>query len=560
VDKDDNRALKGYRIVSSNGDGKASSLGNDAEIVSLERKIHTFKTPFLIGTKREYYDYIDGLPDKQLLLTYKFFPSDTEKKMNADGEVLVSKAELIGIQSLGNADADDVPLDLKTECRCHTSPFGELLQEKLSFDQFLRVSDPARLMRSETVRGPSLDLDAVADGMYYYFNFKSFPSTTGLRHRGYIRFLKPYGVIRSDDHRKLEHIKCIVDCTCPDYRYRWAWANKQKGSCKVGPGTLNLCLNRAPRKTNPTGRPGLCKHLLALRDYIYGQTTNFAGKGDSYTKKLDKLVKYAHKRWINFPSELAKGKAKEKGYLDRVQRLRVGDDGIPRPGVEPVLPQRDKDVEIPEPAQLNPDDPVTTSPLPSNPADAVPPEIPSSPLGRMVSNIQDQNNEGSTNSNQRNESVSNKEKHMTLNEAKNFIATLENENPEGEDEALQLLRTIASGIEQLNATMTSSEVKDDEALPPGEDELPPKEPESDVAGDEDDEDGGVPPIPSEDQDDIPDEAPEPPKMKESKEEKKFPAFLKKKNDKKDGDKEEEDKKDEKVAESKADQIVDKLLN
>lgn len=59
-----------------------------------------------------------------------------------------------------------------------------------------------------------------------------------------------------DDHTFIAHGISIFNC--PDYRYRWAWSNKQRQSSVVGPQSLNQAWNKAPRKTNPSGAPGLC--------------------------------------------------------------------------------------------------------------------------------------------------------------------------------------------------------------------------------------------------------------------------------------------------------------
>lgn len=149
------------------------------------------------------------------------------------------------------------------------------LCERLSFDTLFRLSEPKRVARSATVRSkqtPVLgQVSANQDEAAYTFRFRSYPSTTGRTHRGFIRFFRP-----RNPRTPLEKLDCEIDCACPDYRYRWAWANKQRGSSRVGPRSLNQAWNRAPRITNPTARPGLCKHLLALRDHLYGQMVRFA--------------------------------------------------------------------------------------------------------------------------------------------------------------------------------------------------------------------------------------------------------------------------------------------
>jgi hypothetical protein len=163
---------------------------------------------------------------------------------------------------------------------------SKLICERLSYRELFRVSEPKRLLRANNVRGPSLDVEAYEGTMYYFFNFKSMDSTTGQRQKGYIRFFKP-----RNPNNPLDKVECEVDCTCPDYKFRWAWANKQRGSGKVGQGSANKSLNRAPRITNPGSRPGLCKHLLALRNYIFGTISQFPGTTPEDSRRLGRLVK-----------------------------------------------------------------------------------------------------------------------------------------------------------------------------------------------------------------------------------------------------------------------------
>ena len=194
-----------------------------------------------------------------------------------------------------------------------------LERSTLTYDQLFKRSDPKRTFRSAQVRGPPLEIDSYKDAVFHTFNFKSYPSTTGLRHRGYIKFERP------SHNRPMpsEKIPCVVDCTCPDFRYRWAWANKQRGAARIGPQSMNQCIDRAPRITNPSGKVGLCKHLLAARNYIYGLIQKFdkeqpasqrvRGRGtQNLAWKLDQLVKYSNKRWTDWDAQTAAGKQRQK--------------------------------------------------------------------------------------------------------------------------------------------------------------------------------------------------------------------------------------------------------
>lgn len=205
-------------------------------------------------------------------------------------------------------------------------PLPEVLQEYLTYDQLFRMSDPKRFQRSLTVKMPPLDMEQYQTANHwifgYYFNAKGNPSTTGLRHRGYVRFRKPKRS-HAGKNTPLSKLAVEVDCMCPDYRYRWAWANHQRSAGPIGANSLNQCINKAPRKTNPKGMPGLCKHILATRDYIYGLLSGFPPWVGS-TDRLDKLTKRATKRWLNFDAEMAKARERDAKIAAAKARRNIG--------------------------------------------------------------------------------------------------------------------------------------------------------------------------------------------------------------------------------------------
>lgn len=244
------------------------------------------------------------------------------------------------------------------------------LCERLSFDKLFRVSDPRRVYRSFTVRGPPLEIDSYQDTVYYCFNFKASPSTTGLRHRGYIKFFKPEH--KSARSVPLQHLECLVDCECPDFRYRWAWANKQRGSSRVGNNSLNQAWNRAPRKTNPSGRPGLCKHILAARQFIYGLISAFPGNEPDTAEKLNKLTAHATTRWTDYAGAQAHAKEVEQRLLQARAQKNIGmaKPILPKP-VTPEQPPEELEVPEPEPEEIEAPE---IEPLPKEePELAVPP-------------------------------------------------------------------------------------------------------------------------------------------------------------------------------------------
>lgn len=204
----------------------------------------------------------------------------------------------------------------------------EVLQEYLTYDQLYRMSEPKRFWRSHFVRIPPMEVESYQTPNHwvfaYYFNAKSAPghSTTGLRHRGYVRFRKPKRS-QKGKNTPLSQLAVEVDCMCPDYRYRWAWANHQKRAGPIGKGSLNQCKNKAPKHTNPKGVPGLCKHILATRDFIYGLLSGFP-ESVGPTDRLDKLTKRATKRWLNFDADMAAARERDAKIAAAKARRNIG--------------------------------------------------------------------------------------------------------------------------------------------------------------------------------------------------------------------------------------------
>ena len=55
-----------------------------------------------------------------------------------------------------------------------------------------------------------------------------------------------------------------VSCSCPDYVFAgWEWANHQVGASRIIYGN-----GEPPDARNPGHKPGLCKHLIALRGLV----------------------------------------------------------------------------------------------------------------------------------------------------------------------------------------------------------------------------------------------------------------------------------------------------
>lgn len=151
-----------------------------------------------------------------------------------------------------------------------------VLTERMSFRQLLAVSkskpDHSRFDRAKFVNAKSLRVKTMDESETWTFSYKSQGdhSTTKMRHQGYVRFFKE-NVSSTDNVQDLE---CMVDCSCPDYRYRWAYNNAKADAGITGANSLNKNNGTPPRSRSakPPGvgdlGEGLCKHLIKLGKYL----------------------------------------------------------------------------------------------------------------------------------------------------------------------------------------------------------------------------------------------------------------------------------------------------
>jgi hypothetical protein len=381
-------------------------------------------------------------------------------------------------------------------------PLDGSLTEDMTYSQLFNFTDSGRIARSSKVRGPPLEIYATDKAAWHIFNFKSYPSTTGFRHRGSIKFSKP----ENGQPAASETLPVEVDCDCEDYRYRWAWANKQKGAGHVGPDSLNKSINRAPVITNPAGKPSLCKHLVAARNYIWGLIQRFPGRGEEtgvdVSWKLHQLVKKAQDRYDNY--DLRQQQAKQR--MDVYRQAQIARN------IEGPMPQAD----VPRGA----DDELPVA-LPQEPPAPVPPVEPEPQPQQPPEEGENEKREESlvvkaTHSKPMNIEALKKIKAIVEEMEDDMQAALgdeaggpagdvppppieggEEELPpvtagpeEPEDEALQLLRNISAGIDRLANELAPAEAPEGEVPEkgkPGEEKEPGEE------------ETGVPPVEDEDE-------------------------------------------------------------
>ena len=140
----------------------------------------------------------------------------------------------------------------------------QVLTERMSFRDLLSNTDSGRKSRATHVKSKSLGVRTMDDNEAWTFSYKSQGnhSTTGQRHHGFIRFFKE-NISANDD---VEDLDCMVDCSCEDYRYRFAYRNAKNGAGTTGNNSLNKNNGRTPLPVNDNS--GICKHLVSLGRFL----------------------------------------------------------------------------------------------------------------------------------------------------------------------------------------------------------------------------------------------------------------------------------------------------
>ncbi len=138
------------------------------------------------------------------------------------------------------------------------------VNETMTYNDLLKLADKGRKDRSKNVKVRSIPVSLEDGKESWNFSYKSDPSVTDNPFRGSIKFFKE---IKSKDNENVADLPCKVDCSCPDYLYRWAWNNASQNAGEIGPKSLNKCINRRPKPAYYHGE-GICKHLIALSGYL----------------------------------------------------------------------------------------------------------------------------------------------------------------------------------------------------------------------------------------------------------------------------------------------------
>ena len=144
-------------------------------------------------------------------------------------------------------------------------PVTIIVNETMTYKELLSLTTDDRKERAANVNVRSIPVSVEEGQEQWNFRYKSSPQTTVTDEpfEGHILFLK--GEVEKGDNAM--DLECKVDCGCPDFMYRFAYNDTQKGASDVGPDSLSGCANRRPKPAYDYGE-GLCKHLTALGRYL----------------------------------------------------------------------------------------------------------------------------------------------------------------------------------------------------------------------------------------------------------------------------------------------------
>jgi hypothetical protein len=104
----------------------------------------------------------------------------------------------------------------------------------------------------------------------YSFKSRSDRCTSGLRARGYVKF------ITGDKRAKYQFgQKVMVGCSCADFKYRQAFVLSKMGASHTPTGAGGEATNTPPVITNPHMLPSLCKHGVAVAAFVTKNVKDF---------------------------------------------------------------------------------------------------------------------------------------------------------------------------------------------------------------------------------------------------------------------------------------------
>ncbi len=206
----------------------------------------------------------------------------------------------------------------------------EILLKELTFKQLYDGSEEGRKQRGkdDVKRQKNTAITATDLGEAWSFSYKSNPSTTGNRWHGFIQFLKE-SVENNDDPMKID---CMVNCDCPDFRYRYAYNDSNVDASWLGKDPRwkysngNNGQKWRSRSEGGVGDygVGLCKHLCSLHRFLEYIVTDKAPEPDD----AGPTIKNKEEPEIEKPSSLSQQSQMAPEPEDTYSDSRTGSDTL----------------------------------------------------------------------------------------------------------------------------------------------------------------------------------------------------------------------------------------
>lgn len=200
-------------------------------------------------------------PTKKQWAVWGFDPNKTDyKKVHK----VYTPEDYLNVCTTEPSDWNKFKKDTQIKEISYSKLMKQVLNETMSFRDLYAASDPVRISKSQSDVTPrSLRVSSMNDNEAWMFSYKSSPSTTGQRWQGYVRFLKE----SVSSTESADDIDCMVNCNCPDFRYRWAYNDAAAGVGEPVPNSWSGNNGQKPQPYNDHG-VGACKHILSLGKFL----------------------------------------------------------------------------------------------------------------------------------------------------------------------------------------------------------------------------------------------------------------------------------------------------
>lgn len=129
------------------------------------------------------------------------------------------------------------------------------------------------------------------------FTIKEYVYKTGTDKLKYTTTIRPLNPIQYNLNGG--DAPAVVSCSCPDFKFRWEYANAQSQNAEIKYSNGQPALI-----TNPSNKKQLCKHLYAIKDDVI--TKNYQNVAELDPKKMAEYIKQSSKEASSEIKDIAK--------------------------------------------------------------------------------------------------------------------------------------------------------------------------------------------------------------------------------------------------------------